>query len=187
MDWVVDHLQVLIVIAAAALALLQKFKGARAPGPGTAPAAEDPAQAERTRRIQEEIRRRIMERRGQVPGLPAESGPAAAEPTPFPAAPPVLEEVSPARVPPNAPQVIVAPAENTREWERQQALLEEMRVLEKSRPVPASAASLPILPAPAEMPVPGRTGSWLADLRHPAALRRAVVLREILGPPVGLQ
>jgi len=187
MDWVLDHLQVLILVAAAAFAILQKIKGVRAPGASTPPAAEDPEQAERTRRIQEEIRRRIMERRGQPPGLPTETESAAAEPLPFPAAPPMIEEVRPVAVPPPlAPAVVVLSADQ-REMERQRVLLQQLREWEAVAPVHPGGEPAPVAGTGAGVHAAGKPGWLRAEMRHPAALRRAIILREILGPPVGLQ
>jgi type IV secretory pathway VirB10-like protein len=187
MDWVLDHLQMLFVIAVAVVAILQKFKRARPGAAGAGPAAEDNEQAERTRRIQEEIRRRIMERRGLAPGPPPASA-TSEEPPPFPAAPPMIEEVRPFVVPPPLEQVMAAPAaaDNTRELERQQQMLGQLRDLEAARQdqayvIPASTAG-----AVAAASDAGRSNRLLAELRQPAGLRRAVLLREILGPPVGL-
>lgn len=184
MDWILEHLQVLIVIAAAVFAILQKFKIVRTPGTNAPPAAEDPEQAERTRRIQEEIRRRIMERRGQPPGLPPETeAEAMGEPAQFPAPPPLIEAVRPAFVP---PPVVVLSADQ-REMERQGVLLDQLRQWEAVVPAITAGESAPAAGMEAGVRGWGLTGSLLADLRSPAGLRRAVVLREILGPPVGLR
>jgi len=179
MDWILEHLQVLIVIAAAVFAILQKFKIVRTPGTKVPTAEEDPEQVERTRRIQEEIRRRILERRGTAPGAPSEPE---AETAPFPAPPPIIEAVRPVVLAPPA-----APAEEQREWERQQALLQRLQELEAAqvaRPLPESTV---VAAAGVGMAAPAANGRLIADLRNQAGLRRAVVLREILGPPVGLR
>jgi hypothetical protein len=186
MDWVFDHLQLLFLIAVAVVAILQKLKRVQ-PGAGTGPVAEDAEQAERTRRIQEEIRRRIMERRGLVPGLPPESE-TGEGPPPFPAAPPMIEEVRPLVVPPPLEQVMSVPAvDQIREMERQQMLLQRLREPEAAQPRRSGAEPAPAPQAAAGTAVERKVGWLVADLRHPAGLRRAVVLREILGPPVGLQ
>lgn len=188
MDWALDHLQMLFVIAVAVVAILQKFKRAR---PGTAdagPAAEDAEQAERTRRIQEEIRRRIMERRGLAPG-PAPGSAAGEEPLPFPAAPPMIEEVRPFLVSPPPEQVMAAPTvtDQALELERQQQMLGQLRELEAARPGPTQDAPASTAGAVSSAAETGRANRLLAELRQPAGLRRAVLLREILGPPVGLR
>jgi len=184
MDWILEHLQVLIVIAAAVFAILQKFKIVRTPGTNAPAAEEDPEQAERTRRVQEEIRRRIMERRGQPPGLPTETE---AEPAQFPAPPPVIGEVRPALVPPPVAPAVVVLSADRQEMKRQEVLLDQLRQWEAVAPAIAAGESASAAGPGAGVTGTGRTGSWLADLRSPAGLRRAVVLREILGPPVGLR
>ncbi|HTT56121.1 MAG TPA: hypothetical protein VMF63_03355 [Opitutaceae bacterium] len=179
MDWILEHLQVLIVIAAAVFAILQKFKIVRTPGTNAPAAEEDPEQAERTRRVQEEIRRRILERRGTAPGVPPEPE---VEAAPIPAPPPIIEAVRPMVVAP--PE---APAEEQREWERQQALLQRLQELEAAPPARPGSESTPAAATAVGMAAPTAAGSLIADLRNQAGLRRAVVLREILGPPVGLR
>lgn len=188
MDWALDHLQMLFVIAVAVVAILQKFKRARPGAADAGPSAEDTEQAERTRRIQEEIRRRIMERRGLAPGPPPDSA-TSEEPPPFSTAPPMIEEVRPFDASPPFEQVMAAPAvtDNTQELERQRQMLAQLRELEAARQgqadlIPASTAGAVTAAADA-----GRTNRLLAELRQPAGLRRAVLLREILGPPVGLR
>ena len=186
MDWILEHLQVLIVIAAAVFAILQKFKIVRTPGTNAPAAEENPEQAERTRRIQEEIRRRIMERRGQPPGMPTETE-AEAEPAQLPAPPPVIGEVRPALVPPPVAPAVVVLSADRQEMKRQEVLLDQLRQWEAVAPAIAAGESVSAAGPVAGVTGTGRTGLWLADLRSPAGLRRAVVLREILGPPVGLR
>ncbi len=183
MDWILEHLQVLFAVAIAVVAILQKLKRARSgeEPPGAAP--ENPEAAERTRRIQEEIRRRIMERRGLLPAAPPTAdvgGPAPG----FPESPPMIQEVRPIAVapPPVAPAVVAATEIRLTDLERQQQLIGQFRELEASRQ--ASTVTVPGSRAGGET-APAR---WLLpDLRSPQGLRRAMVLREVLGPPVGLR
>ena len=104
MDWILEHLQVLFAVAIAVVAILQKLKQARSgeEPPGAAP--KNLEDTERPRRLQEEIRRRIMERRGLLPAAPPPRDVAEAAPG-FPEAPPMIEEVRPVVVapPPLAP------------------------------------------------------------------------------------
>ena len=96
MDWVFDHLQILFLVAIAVVAILQRLKKTVAGEGAPRPASATPAEEERTRRIQEEIRRRIMERRGLAP-LPPVAGAEEEERYPFPAAPPMIEAGTRAR------------------------------------------------------------------------------------------
>ena len=76
--------------------------------------------------------------------------------------------------------------------ERQQQLADQMRaleaarVLEQRRAVQVTAALKTESESERGMLV-GSRGGLLADLRDPPSLRRAFVLREVLGPPVGLR
>jgi hypothetical protein len=191
MDWVLDHLQVLFVIAVAVVAVLQKLKRTRSREAADEPPAVDPEQAERTRRIQEEIRRRIMERRG-LASTPQPESETLERPPPLPAPPPLIEEVGPFTVPPSLEQTMEesrAASAPTQEFEHQQRMLQQFRELEAAREaahqgVTSAAGTDAAVPASGG---PRPANRVPADLRSPAGLRRAVVLREILGPPVGLR
>src|SRR5262245_49236072 len=93
MNWIFDHFQLVIAVAAAVAAWLNDRRK-KAGGAGTE--GEAPPQStvtgedDQTRRIQEEIRRKIAERRGQAQ---APAAPVQAEPPPeawHQPAPPVL-------------------------------------------------------------------------------------------------
>ncbi|HUL53775.1 MAG TPA: hypothetical protein VLT83_10250 [Opitutaceae bacterium] len=183
MDWLLNHPQVLFLIVIAVVAMLQKLKQAHsqdAAGRGPATSQED---EERTRRIQEEIRRRIRERRGLAPAAPP---PRAGDHPVFPPAPPMIEEVRPVVVPPPLPvEDVTATAGLAAEYERQQKMLQQLQAIKAARQTSTSVAPAAAAAAPAAAPV--AVGHFVADLRNPAGLRRAIVLREILGPPVGLR
>ena len=181
MDWLLNHPQALVAVAIAVVAILQKFKQARTQETAGEAPARDGQEAERTRRIQEEIRRRIMERRGLMPAPPA--APDSVEEAPeFPEPPPMFEEVRPVMVEPPLQAMDAAAAPGySGELERQQQMFAQLRELETARPAHARIA-----PATVEAPVAAPANRLPADLRTPAGLRRAVVLREILGPPVGM-
>ena len=188
MDWLLEHPQVLVVVAIVIAALFQKLKQARSQEAAGRSPATDPEDAERTRRIQEEIRRRIRERRGLAPAAPP--APVTAEDEPeFPAPPPMIEEVRPLVVGP--PPLPVADAAATSryaaEYERQQQMLQQLRAFQATHQASAAAAPAASAPAPVGATVAGPVGRVPTDLRNPAGLRRAIVLREILGPPLGMR
>jgi hypothetical protein len=185
MDWLLNHPQVLVVVAIAVAALFQKLKQARSQEAAGGSPAQDPEDAERTRRIQEEIRRRIRERRGLAPAVPPAPLSAGDEPE-FPAAPPMIEEVRPVVVEP--PPLPLADADSTAEYERQQAMLQQLRALKARHQTSAGTAPAAPVPAPPVGAVVAAPFSRLTmDLHNPAGLRRAIVLREILGPPLGMR
>ena len=62
MTWVLEHLQILIGVAAAIAYFLNRAR-VESGGAGRASGETDEARAERTRQLQEEIRRKIAERR----------------------------------------------------------------------------------------------------------------------------
>jgi len=199
MDWILQHLQIVLPIAAA-IAYLLKNRNQRSSDDTTRPDVGDVEKTERTRRVQEEIRRKIAERRGT-----AARG--EGQPTIRERVPPL---VRPVQVPPLDPfggpmrRIVkrleeAATSIDQRErdaaasvLERQQKLADEMRALEAARVAEKQrAAQIATMTSamPAEMA--GRQfqarDDVMTQLRDPRELRRAVVLREILGAPVGLR
>jgi len=204
MDWLLNHLWVVVVIAGLIAKVFQAIRGQGKPGVGEAPAPEeptfaDPELAERTRKIREEIRRKIEERRGQAaapvappdpdrPRLrPEERSPEATPPPLVIQLPQVVREVMQPTRSPAAPESAALAAAQEAEMMRQQALAGQLReIVERKRAVERRAAAA----APADQEaaaLAARRGAVLDDLRDADALRRAFVLREILGPPVALR
>ncbi len=204
LDWIFDHIGILLAIAAViARVLIKRKKGDTTESDQPAPAKEyefdDPELAERTRKIREEIQRKIAERRGQniPPPLlpqPAQVRPAAIERSPEATPPPltlsdVFREVMPPKPEPVAPSSRrVLTSNHAEEAERQKALAEKLQeaVLMKAaaqRRVTFEESTADKEPAALQK---ART-VLLEDVRSPQALRRAFVLREVLGPPVALR
>ncbi|MBL9200670.1 MAG: hypothetical protein JNL39_09195 [Opitutaceae bacterium] len=157
----------------------------------------------RTREVQEQIRRRIAERRGG--GAPAAEPPALERPAPSPETtqlPDVfdgplgrmLQELQ-KRAQPAAQEPPPLPATALRqsaELERQQQLAEQLRTLEEQKMLAKRrAAHLAEARAEVAQGEPAlravARGRLIDDLRDPQSLRRAFVLREVLGAPVGLR
>ncbi len=211
MKWVLENLGFVIVVAIAAVSFLRgairTAKGGQ-DGPKRPAQMEDPAAAERMRRVQEEIRRKIAERRGAASA--ASSAPAAerAETREF-TPPPLLRPAPVHPVDPfGGPMRRIAEAleeaaqrrfedpEETaqrEELERRQKLEAQMRALEAARAAEeqrAQAAAAAVMrrtmPATAVLEFPDATGVR-EQVRDRNGLRRAIVLTEILGAPVGLR
>jgi len=203
MDWIFDHIWLLIAIASVIARVLMKRNQADAADGNGAPSAkrfeaEDPELAERTRKIREEIQRKIAERRGQqnqTPALPpVQARPSPIERLPEATPPPVtlsdvLREVLQPR-----PEPVAPPARRTmtvnvaEESERQRTLMEKLKEAELMK---ASAQRRLVFEASTADKEPAalqkaRAGV-LDDLRDPQALRRAFILREVIGPPVGMR
>lgn len=178
MRWILDNLQVVIAVAAALAYWLNQRKQAAAeeeqPGAGQADdpfreQAADPVEAERTRRIQDEIRRKIAERAGGAPvNLP-------------PVMPPPLFQPEP---PPARTAALAAASAQEAALQRQRDLDEQLRAVQASRR--ATQRREVIAQASSRAPSAART-ALLGDLKGADNLRRAMVLREVLGPPVGLR
>ena len=173
MDWVLDHLRLLFLAAGAVAWMMQQRKQAK-PAEKSQPAGgktfADPELAERTRKIREEIQRKIEERtrratpaRPAVPPAATQSPPMAAKRvvTPRATVPKPAKREEPV-APPAPPEPVLA------------AIVTPVVVFE-SHAAQAEAAAVA-----ARLAV-------LEDLRDPAALRRAFVLREVIGPPIALR
>lgn len=192
MKWVLDHLWTLLIIAGVIAQLLQAIRGKKdgaAPDASAGPAAdefEDPVLAERTRRIRAEIQRRIAERAGAGRVAPAP----VAEARPF--LPPPVEQEMPELLPPQRrPEVSAyAPAPDRRQaemLEQQAALAEQLAQLQTMKTGATRRQAFEARVDAAAHPTPVARQALLAELGDPAALRRAFILREVLGPPVALR
>ncbi|MSU51789.1 MAG: hypothetical protein EXS41_00080 [Opitutaceae bacterium] len=203
MRWILEHLQICLALAGAIAYWLTQQKAADSRGapkdaaPLLRPEGED---AERTRRIQEEIRRKIAGRRGgaQPPVFtPATPGRPLASPVlaPRPVAGGGLREKLESKL----AQARAREAARDAARARQQQLEAQLRKLETERLAADRKAAEVFLVARAETKasavaentadVLAARGSraWLDELRDPRNARRAIVLREVLGEPVGFR
>jgi hypothetical protein len=210
MAWVFEHLQLILVIAGVIAywinqrAREQAGEDADYDGDGTperrAPTRDltpvsrdgvDPEQAERVRRIQEEIRRKIAERRGELAPPPIE-----------PQEAPVFVEREEEVLVPQPPRVpTVSAQERERAFahddsaalERQRKLAEQLEELEARRRETRrlAATTFPTarqaVAASREPVAAGARRPVAAELRDPRAVRRVMVLREVLDAPVALR
>jgi hypothetical protein len=198
MDWIFDNIWVIVAIAAVIARMFgKKEQGDEAEGqPKKEYEFEDPELAERTRKIREEIQRKIAERRGEpVPPPIPQSQPATIERSPEATTPPatlpeIFREVMqprPAPVPP--PLLRRAMTVNlAEEAERQAALMEKLKEAELMKAAAQRRLAFEASIADKETTeLKQARAGVVEDLRSPAALRRAFVLREVLGPPVALR
>jgi hypothetical protein len=188
MNWILDHLQLIFVVGGAIAWWLNQRRqaqtGEEAPPPPDEATFDDPDLAERTRKIREEIQRKIEQRaRGyanEQPKVP-QLEPDLAE------LPPVIREVVVARQPSHATSRFDAQRQ-AEILEQQAALMEKLREAELMKSATKRRTEFEESTADhtAEARVAVRS-TVLDDLRTPAALRRAFILREVLGPPVALR
>ncbi|HTZ20584.1 MAG TPA: hypothetical protein VMC06_06855 [Opitutaceae bacterium] len=213
MRWILENIQVVIVIAGAIAYWLNQRQRIKQ---GLPPVDEDgnpipqkhPPQAAlegtddaaRTRRIQEEIRRKIAERRGE-PGAPS-APPPMTIPAPVrrvEAPPPVFQDpvqemmkelqrrlVPVPAAPPPPPAIDQAALARQREIEDRFKALEAQQQAAQQRVADIKATDAATA-ASAELAYQASSAGWLAELHDPQTARRAIVLREILGTPVGLR
>lgn len=193
LQWIIDNAWTLVIIGGVLAQLMKAVRGRQEEGEiprdGGAPKEyefEDPELAERTRRIREEIQRKIAQRQHG----PAATAPEPAAPEPVP--PPVIREVA---VPAAEPPPVLAPSSARWESRRQAEILEQQATwqekLEEAQRYKAAVQKRTAFEEAtsdhrAERRAATRT-TVLGDLRDPAALRRAFILREVLGPPVALR
>ncbi len=184
MDWILDHLQILLFVAAAIATLISK--GRKSPDEAEDTALPPPApvtgEDETVRRIREAILRKRAEREGQEE--PSEGPPPLPE---VPAATPVLREPSePSYAPPPEPEEAF-PAAGADEGilARQRELNEQLERLQAARRQVQAEVAAVAAGGPGPTSVPRR--DWLHDLRSARNLRQAVVTAEIVGRPVSLR
>jgi hypothetical protein len=201
MDWILDHLFTLIIIAGVISQLIGAIRGRKrdADNPPETPVHEktfeDPDLAERTRRIREEIQRKIAERqrtaRSETVPPPVEEEREVVSTSTYEEPPPIVREVvvsrseaAPLRMPANRVE-----AERAAEiLEQQHAMQDQLRQLEEMRAAAVRRTAFEQATANHASEARQRNrGELLHDLRDPAELRRAFILREVLGPPVGLR
>jgi len=224
-NWILEHLQLILVVAGSIAMWLNNRQREKQGLPADyeedgvpennrdktlaevrelAPVSRDgtdPEQEERVRRIQEEIRRKIAERRGQgAPPTPAPRKIGERVGEPFR---PVFQETSPNMPKPVAhADTVLAPARvdahaHEAVLQRQRVLAEQLRQLDERRhqALQATSASARAIGVEAlalhgvESVARGANGdgSLPDDFRDSRALRRALVWREVLGAPVALR
>jgi len=188
MDWILDNIRLIVIVGGAIAYWLNQRRKAREeeqaarsrPAPSPVQATDD---AERTRRIQEEIRRKIQERAGGgAKREPSESVVPAME------IPPLIVRSVPKE---NAykPVEVSREASDQAVLEHQLELATKLRELDQKRREAmgrseAFAEKTAVAMAASDT---ADRGSILEDLRSTASVRRAIVLREVLGTPVGLR
>jgi hypothetical protein len=191
MDWIFDNIRLIVIVGGAIAYWLNQRRKAKeeeeaartmAPAQPKTQVGED---AERTRRIQEEIRRKILERAGGTKSPTA-------TPPPIPEASPLSTRERPkgaAYVEPSVEQQEQTVAADQAMLERQQQLAAKLRELQQQRREHDRPAEVFAEKTALAMSASGTSvlGSPLADLRNPTAVRRAIILREVLGTPVGLR
>jgi hypothetical protein len=196
---------ILLVIVSVVRAALRAVKGAKPGAGGTAGNEGDSDEQRRVREIQERIRRIAAERRGDLP-----TAPTSAPPVPRSLqVPPGLKPIDPfggpekggaggellrrLRVPTPPPVPVPTPsAARAAAVEREAQLRDALRTREEQRFLALRHAEQ--VKAAARATEESEAGllhtaraKLLDDLNDPGSVRRAWVLREVLGPPVGLR
>jgi hypothetical protein len=201
MDWFFDHLQIVIFVVVGIFYVLRTLGQKRETGGDREPVTpaspdHESAEAERTRRIQEEIRRRILARqRGETTPAPV---PGRMSDTPsrrraFPRG----EETASAR--PTPPPVPTAKRASMLASADETVLQQQRDLQEKLASIRAASAKSARLveqvsgraSAPMHLQRPDQGNSRARRLRRRLAgtssIRDAILLREIIGPPLGMQ
>ena len=168
--WLLSQPQLLFFLFVAVVWLLKAVKrmagGAAAPKAQEAAAAGGPGEDERTRRVREEILRKITER--QLGARTAVR----------------VENERRALVAQAAARAAQDYGRALREKESvaiAQSLQERLADLQGAAPAAVPAAVVAAAPAPSAGSI------WLGELRTREAARRAIIAREIMGPPVALR
>jgi len=188
-DWILKHPVLIFLVIAGVSSLLKKLKpqlDEEKPAPPADPRTVqgDFDEIERTRRIQDDIRRKIAERRGQL-----------ATPPPVPVSEPepsrwAEKEEESWTYRQEEPSPVVETVAVDPVLERQRALAEQLAALQARHAAmskASQAAWASELPAPAAASTNLEEVNWLRELRSARSLRKAIVLREVIGPPVALR
>lgn len=184
LDWLLNNLTKVAAVIFIAVSIIRSLRQAREDNPTPPPPAGDLEQERREREVREKIRRRISERQS---GAPVSAPPVA---VPVPTEAPLRGEL-PSPIP-AVPPPVVKPVSLAAEMERQQRLADDLRRLQENKALAARRAAH----LAAEKSAAAQTSSalrrdardeLLADLRQPTSLRRAFLLREVLGTPAGLR
>ncbi len=192
MNWILDNLEKLVPAVIALLYFLGSSKVKKAE---QGREAADPGSNERARRIQEEIRRKILERQQQgepvVRSRPSPP-PLASEPEfegrydPFESE--LVREREEADAYPR-PEAVLIEEEDLYETQRKQIEEQMQKARELQKQVHSARKKLPA--APLASTGLQRTGDLRADLRRDlkdiGSIRRALVLKEILDIPLALR
>lgn len=195
MNWLLQNIPLLAFVFIV-FSVMRAIKRAREQSAEHEAGESESDEQRRVREIQQRIRRIAAERRGQAAPAPVESD----EP-PVIVSPPLTEPLDPfrrvlaeleRRVQPAPVATPLALEVNAAEVARQERLAEEMRVLEEAQALARRRAAQ--LAAAAQENAASEAGRLtsgrqrlLQDLSDPESLRRAFVLREVLGPPVALR
>ena len=157
MSWILDNIQIVIILALALAGWLKSRMEATA--------------AERMERVEDEIEE-VREMYGEA----AKSGP-----------PPLVRAVPPPL--PELGKQIVKAKEAAQVLQHQNALAERLREIRKAKAAaPAKLAPLHVAKSSTAVPFIAVPPSSIRHrLRRPAEVRRAIVMAEILAPPVGLR
>ncbi len=208
-EWILEKLPVLIFILVFLGQIVRGFLRSRNENSAPLAKPDEMAAQRRAQEIQAEIRRKIMERRSGGGGTFTESMAPRVEPRQAP--PPILrreltEMPAPAgqsmkrtfeefdrrvKAEPVPISPLIAERRNA-ELERQEQLAEDLRSAEETRVIALrrvrQAAEAKELEARSLKSLrTASKGRLMTDLRDPESLKRAFVLRDVLGPPVGLR
>lgn len=205
MRWIFENFGLFVVVFIA-ISMVRAIRKARQLTQENAGAPDETEDQKNLRRIQEGIRRKIAERRaGAVPGQPPPVVAPSPERETRPGMPPPLPPLDPLggpatrkwaetdrrALPRELPSMTTAFSDGAL-LVRQEQLAEQMRLLEESRLLARRRAAEVAATKQAESDseagvLATARGRLLADLHEPQSLRRAWVLREVLGAPVALR
>lgn len=206
-EWIFKHLGVVIAVLVIVVQIVRGIAAQRGEQPPPQAKPDELEAERRTREIQEQIRRRRAER-GDATARTESAAPPVMRPEPSPQTTQmpepfggplrrVLEELE-RQANPRPEPVAPPPVQEDRrqaELERQRKLAEEMEALAAARiaaerraaDLAKAAAGDAVRASAAAAAATAARESLREDLRDPKALRRAMVLREVLGPPLALR
>ena len=188
-DFFVDNLYVILILASVIASFFGKKEGAGKKSKTPRGKSQDPELVRRTKEIQEEIRRKILDRQSQaseeVTVEPLPQSPLTEE------APPVFSEpvLRPSVSPPqqkSEPFPLSTAAKLDQQRDEIRKMQEQVAQLQK-KPLPSEKEQTNSPKLAKKPSITSLQKDIISLSQRPKALRKAVLYREIIGPPVALQ
>ena len=189
-DFFTENLYVILILASVIASFFGKKEGAGKPSKTPRGKPQDPELVRRTKEIQEEIRRKILDRQSQAPKEVTVEEPLPQSPL-TEEVPPVFPEpmLRPSVAPPqkkSEPFPLSTAEKLDQQREQIRKMQEQVATLQK-KPVPSAKKQSTPVKAVKKNPISTLQEDIISLPQRPKALRKAVLYREIIGPPVALQ
>ena len=188
-DFFTDNLYVFLILASVIASFFGKKEGAGKPSKSPRGKPQDPELVRRTKEIQEEIRRKILDRQSQAPEEitvePLPQSPLTEEVPPVFSEPVLRPSVAPPQQKPE-PFPLSTAAKLDQQRDEIRKMQEQVAQLQK-KPLPSEKEQTNPPKLARKPSITSLQKDIISLPQRPKALRKAVLYREIIGLPVALQ